>query len=112
MRKIGIAPNYISKRRKIWQQPLFSPFLEELYEINFCKEEEATRAMKWWNGNSLGSSLQSTPVLKNTEDSSVNILGYCVPVNHDLEYCECENCLEFREFKAQKVLANRNRHRR
>ena len=92
LRKIGITPNYISKRRKKWHQKIYEDFIE----INFCNEEEATRALEWWNGHTLGSFLQSIPVLENPEGCSAKILGYCVQVNHDLEHCQCKNCLEFR----------------
>ena len=97
-KQIGIEPNYISPRRKKGQ-PYLSRFLEDFIEINFCNEEEATRALKWWNGTNepLGSFPQGALVLEKTEACREKVLGYCVHANHDLENCKCKNCREFRK---------------
>ena len=97
-RQIGIVPNYISPRRKKWQPPYFSRFLEDFIEINFSNEEEATRALKWWNGTNepMGIYLQARRVIILTDGCSAKTRVYCVRANHDLEHCKCENCQDFR----------------
>ena len=98
-KQIGIEPNYISPRRKKGQ-PYLSRFFEDFIEINFCDEEEATRALKWWNGTneSLGSYFQALMVFVTTDGCSAKTLGYCVRANHDLKHCKCVNCQEFRRY--------------
>ena len=98
-KQIGIVPNYISPRRKKWPTSLLR-FFEDFIEINFCNEEEATRALKWWNGTNkyLGSYLQARLVFVTTDGCSAKTVGYCVRANHDFKHCKCVNCQEFRRY--------------